>query len=59
MLLQHLEANNLKLPLLNDVTIGGSAVPRVMLEKFERDYDVSVKHAGYDRTLAARHHCQL
>ena len=45
MLLQHLEANNLKLPMLNDVTIGGSAVPRVMLEKFERDYDVSVKHA--------------
>ena len=27
------------------MTIGGSAVPRVMLEKFERDYDVSVKHA--------------
>jgi len=27
------------------VVIGGSAVPRVMLEKFERDYGVSVKHA--------------
>lgn len=45
MLLQHLEANNLQLPKLTDVTIGGSAVPRVMLEKFERNYDVSVKHA--------------
>ena len=45
MLLQHLEANNLKLPDLKDVTIGGSAVPRVMIEKFERDYGVSVKHA--------------
>jgi len=45
MLLQHLEANNLKLPHLNSVAIGGSAVPRVMLEKFERDYDVSVMHA--------------
>ena len=45
MLLQHLEGNNLKLPMLKDVTIGGSAVPRVMLEKFERDYEVSVKHA--------------
>lgn len=45
MLLQHLEGNNLKLPILKDVTIGGSAVPRVMLEKFERDYEVSVKHA--------------
>ena len=30
MLLQHLEANDLKLPMLNDVTIGGSAVPRVV-----------------------------
>ncbi|MDA9230284.1 long-chain-fatty-acid--CoA ligase [Alphaproteobacteria bacterium] len=45
MLLQHLEANNLKLPKLSNVTIGGSAVPRVMLEKFERDYGVLVKHA--------------
>ncbi len=45
MLLQHLEGNKLKLPALNTVTIGGSAVPRVMLEKFERDYEVEVKHA--------------
>ena len=45
MLLQHLEAKNLKLPHLNSVAIGGSAVPRVMLEKFERDYGVSVMHA--------------
>lgn len=45
MLLQHLEENKLKLPALNTVTIGGSAVPRVMLEKFERDYEVEVKHA--------------
>jgi acyl-CoA synthetase (AMP-forming)/AMP-acid ligase II len=45
MLLQHMEANNLKLPKLNNVTIGGSAVPRMMLEKFERDYGVMVKHA--------------
>ena len=45
MLMQHLEANNLDLPDLETVVIGGSAVPRVMLEKFERDYGVSVKHA--------------
>ena len=45
MLLQHLEANKLTLPKLENVAIGGSAVPRVMLEKFERDYGVSVKHA--------------
>jgi len=45
MLLQHLEENKLKLPALQTVTIGGSAVPRVMLEKFERDFEVEVKHA--------------
>ena len=45
MLMQHMETNNLELPVLETVTIGGSAVPRVMLEKFERDYNVSVKHA--------------
>ncbi len=44
MLLQYLEANKGKLPDLERVSIGGSAVPRVMLEKFERDYDVSVNH---------------
>ena len=45
MLLQYLEENDLKLPYLNRVAIGGSAVPRMMLEKFEKDYEVSVMHA--------------
>ncbi len=45
MLMQHLDTNKLDLPALETVVIGGSAVPRVMLEKFERDYNVSVKHA--------------
>ena len=45
MLLQYLEANDLKLPYLNRVAIGGSAVPKMMLEKFEKDYEVSVMHA--------------
>ena len=45
MLMQHLESNNLDLPDLETVVIGWSAVPRVMLEKFERDYGVAVKHA--------------
>jgi fatty-acyl-CoA synthase len=45
MLLQHLEQTGAKLPHLRRVIIGGSAVPRVMLEKFERDYDVDVIHA--------------
>ncbi len=45
MLLQHLEKTGVKLPHLKRVIIGGSAVPRVMLEKFERDYEVEVVHA--------------
>ena len=45
MLLQHLEKTGAKLPHLDRVIIGGSAVPRVMLEKFERDYEVDVVHA--------------
>ncbi len=45
MLLQYIEENKLDLPYLNRVTIGGSATPRIMIEKFERDYGVSVNHA--------------
>ncbi len=45
MLLQHLEKTGSKLPHLKRVVIGGSAVPRVMLEAFERDYEVDVAHA--------------
>jgi len=45
MLLQHLEANNLKLPYLKKVVIGGSACPRAMTQKFQDVYDVEVCHA--------------
>ncbi|MCP5432061.1 MAG: long-chain-fatty-acid--CoA ligase [Alphaproteobacteria bacterium] len=45
MLLQHLEANNLKLSTLKRVVIGGSAVPRRILEAFEDNYGVEVIHA--------------
>jgi fatty-acyl-CoA synthase len=45
MLLQHLEATGAKLPYLDRVVIGGSACPRAMTEKFERDYGVDVIHA--------------
>ncbi|MEC7551814.1 MAG: long-chain-fatty-acid--CoA ligase, partial [Pseudomonadota bacterium] len=45
MLLQHLEEQNLKLPYLDSVVIGGSAAPRMMIEKFEKDYEVDVNHA--------------
>jgi 3-(methylthio)propionyl---CoA ligase len=45
MLLGHLEQNNLKLPKLNRVLIGGSACPRAMIQKFQDNYDVRVTHA--------------
>ena len=45
MLLQHLEKTGGKLPALQKVAIGGSAVPRSMIETFERDYGVTVMHA--------------
>jgi fatty-acyl-CoA synthase len=45
MLLQHLEANDLKLPHLKKVVIGGSASPRIVTETFERKYGVEVIHA--------------
>jgi fatty-acyl-CoA synthase len=45
MLLAHLEANDLKLPYLKKVVIGGSACPRAMAQKFQDVYDVEVIHA--------------
>jgi fatty-acyl-CoA synthase len=45
MLLAHMEANNLKLPHLKRVVIGGSACPRAMTKKFEDEYGVEVIHA--------------
>jgi fatty-acyl-CoA synthase len=45
MLLQYLEENDLKLPYLRKVVIGGSACPRAMIQKFQDVYDVEVCHA--------------
>ena len=45
MLLTHLQQNDLKLPYLNKVIIGGSAVPEKILRAFEEDYEVDVVHA--------------
>jgi fatty-acyl-CoA synthase len=45
MLLAHLEANDLKLPYLRKVVIGGSACPRAMIQKFQDVYGVEVCHA--------------
>ncbi len=43
-LLQYLADNNLKLPYLDRVIIGGAAVPRMMIETLENEYDVEVIH---------------
>ncbi len=45
MLLGFLEENNLELPHLNQVVIGGSACPPSMIETFEKKYGVEVFHA--------------
>lgn len=45
MLLTHMEANDLKLPYLRRVLIGGSACPPSMIETFEKKYEVEVMHA--------------
>ncbi|MEQ9437048.1 long-chain-fatty-acid--CoA ligase [Hyphomonas sp.] len=45
MLLNYLQENNLKLPYLNKVLIGGSAIPEKILRAFEQDYEVDVVHA--------------
>jgi fatty-acyl-CoA synthase len=44
-LLQHLDATGERLSHLKRVVIGGSACPRAMTERFERDYGVTVDHA--------------
>ncbi len=45
MLLQHLQANGLKLPHLERVTIGGAACPESLIRAFHDDYEVDVVHA--------------
>ena len=45
MLLQYLETNNLKLPYLKKLVIGGSACPRATIRTFQEVYGVEVCHA--------------
>ena len=45
MLLTHLQANGLKLPDLQRVTIGGAACPETLIRAFHDDYGVDVFHA--------------
>ena len=56
MLLHHLAANNLKLPYLRRVVIGGSACPRAMTQKFQDDLRRrGASRLGHDRDEPARH----
>ncbi len=43
-LIQYLEETGKTLPHLDRVVIGGAAVPRVMIEKLQNNYDVEVVH---------------
>jgi 3-(methylthio)propionyl---CoA ligase len=45
MLLAHMDANNLKLSTMRRTTIGGSACPPAMMDKFRDVYNVKVDHA--------------
>jgi fatty-acyl-CoA synthase len=45
LLLAYLGESGNKLPHLEEVVIGGSAVPRSMMESFDREYGVTVIHA--------------
>lgn len=45
MLLAYMSEHSLKLPWLNEVLIGGSAVPRHLIETFDHDYGVTIVQA--------------
>ena len=41
-LLDYLESNNLKVPTLTRVSVGGAACPRIIVERFRRQHDCTV-----------------
>ncbi|MGB0322033.1 MAG: AMP-binding protein, partial [Pseudohongiellaceae bacterium] len=41
-LLDYLESNNLKVPSLTRVSVGGAACPRIIVERFRRQHDCTV-----------------
>ena len=53
-LMQHLEANKLKLSTMRRTLVGGSAMPVALIAKFADEYDVEVRHGwGMTETTAA------
>ncbi len=56
-LLQHLADNDLELPYLKRVLIGGAACPRMMIETLENKYDCrGYPWLGHDRNVTDWHH---
>ena len=52
-LVQHLEQNNLKFSTMRRTGVGGSAMPRALIAKFNDDYNVDVRHGwGMTETTA-------
>ena len=59
-LIDHLDSNNLQIPSMNEIYIGGSAVPQSMIERFESRYDVVVNHGwGMTETVVGTFNCHL
>jgi len=59
-LIDHLDDNSLQIPSMSEIYIGGSAVPRSMIERFETRYDVEVNHGwGMTETVVGTFNCHL
>jgi len=59
-LLDHLDSNTLQIPTMTKIYIGGSAVPRSMIESFEERYDADVMHGwGMTETVVGTFNCSL
>ena len=59
-LIDHLDSNNLQIPSMNEIYIGGSAVPQSMIEGFEVRYNVDVNHGwGMTETVVGTFNCHL
>jgi len=44
MLYQHLKQENLTLKTVETLIVGGSAAPRAMIEKFDKEFDITILH---------------
>ena len=56
----YLDSENLQIPYMSDIYIGGSAVPQSMIEKFEVKYDAEVKHGwGMTELVVGTFNCSL